>query len=319
MNSLRKSSPHQSVLLDEAVTALVRSPSGIYVDGTFGRGGHSAEILSRLNSDGLLLAIDRDQQAVEYGRDSFSSDSRIEIELSNFSNLKTLVLERNWQGKLSGVLLDLGVSSPQLDQAERGFSFQKAGPLDMRMSQHAGESAAEWINRAEADEIADVLWSYGDERFSRRIARAILREREEEPIETTTRLAEIVRAAIPGFDPKKDAATRTFQAIRIHINDELGELKTLLAEVLDLLAPGGRLVVISFHSLEDRLVKRFIREHSTPPKAHRDIPIQNEIHAPLKLKPVGKAVKASGDEMSENPRSRSAVMRVAERLEEIAA
>lgn len=313
MSAPQKSSPHQSVLLDEAVQALVHSSSGIYVDGTFGRGGHSAKILSELSSDGSLLAIDRDQQAVNYGQEIFAHEPRIEIALSNFSNLRTLVLERSWQGKLSGVLLDLGVSSPQIDQAERGFSFQKNGPLDMRMSQFAGETAADWINRAEADEIADVLWSYGDERFSRRIAKAILREREIEPIETTSRLAAIVRAAIPGFDPKKDAATKTFQAIRIFINDELGELKAVLNDVVDLLAPGGRLVVISFHSLEDRLVKRFIKEYSTPPRTHRDIPIQNEVIAPTKLRAIGGAIKASQSEVGANPRSRSAVMRIAER------
>ena len=314
MSHPQKSSPHQSVLLDEAVQALVHSPSGIYVDGTFGRGGHSSEILSKLNTEGHLLAIDRDEEAVNYGRNIFSGDPRIDIALSNFSNLKTLVLERNWQNRVSGVLLDLGVSSPQLDQAERGFSFQRNGPLDMRMSQHAGESAAEWLNRADADEIADVLWSYGDERFSRRIARAILREREIEPIETTARLADIVRSTIPGYDPKKDAATRSFQAIRIFINDELGELKALLADVVDLLAPGGRLVVISFHSLEDRLVKRFIKENSTPPRLHRDIPVRNEVAAPVKLHALGKAIKAEQSEIDVNPRSRSAVMRIAERV-----
>ena len=313
MSRPQTSSPHQSVLLDEAVQALVQSPDGIYVDATFGRGGHSAEILSKLGAKGLLLAVDRDDQAVEYGRKKFATESRIDIQLSNFSNLKTLVLERNWQGKLSGVLLDLGVSSPQLDQAERGFSFQRNGPLDMRMSQFAGESAADWINRAEADEIADVLWSYGDERFSRRIARAILREREIEPIETTTRLADIVRSAIPGYDPKKDAATRTFQAIRIFINDELGELKALLADVVDLLAPGGRLVVISFHSLEDRLVKRFIKEQSTQPQLHRDIPIRHEVETPVKMRAISGAIKAGQSEIELNPRSRSAVMRIAER------
>ena len=308
-----QSSPHYSVLLDEAVQALVQSPSGIYVDATFGRGGHSRQILSLLDDKGSLLALDRDQQAVDFGRDSFAEESQIDIQLSRFSQLKTLVLERNWQGKLSGVLLDLGVSSPQLDEAERGFSFQRQGPLDMRMSQYAGESAAQWINRAEADEIADVLWQYGEERFSRRIARAILREREEAPIETTSRLAEIIRAAIPGFDPKKDAATRSFQAIRIFINDELGELRQLLDDVVDLLAPNGRLVVISFHSLEDRLVKRFIRKNSTPPKVHRDIPVQNEVPMQMKLRSLGGAIKASQSEVAENTRSRSAVMRIAER------
>lgn len=313
MNNPLTSSPHQSVLLDEAVQALVGSPAGIYVDGTFGRGGHSAEILSRLGPDGRLLAIDRDQEAVDFGRKRFSGEDRIDIALSNFSNLKTLVMERNWQGKLEGVLLDLGVSSPQLDQAERGFSFQRNGPLDMRMNQLSGESAAEWINRADAEEIADVIWSYGDERFSRRIARAILREREIEPIETTARLADIVRSAIPGYDPKKDAATRTFQAIRIFINDELGELERFLDDVIDLLAPGGRLVVISFHSLEDRIVKRFIKAQSTPPRVHRDIPVQNEVDAPVKLRALGGVVKARPDEIEVNVRSRSAVMRVAER------
>jgi 16S rRNA (cytosine1402-N4)-methyltransferase len=319
MNRPLTSSPHQSVLLDEAVQALVGSPSGIYIDATFGRGGHSEKILSKLDSDARLLAIDRDEEAVAFGREKFAAEPRIEFALSSFSNLKTLVVERNWQGKLSGVLLDLGVSSPQLDQAERGFSFQRSGPLDMRMSQHRGETAADWINRAGDEEIADVLWNYGEERFSRRIARAILREREIEPITTTTRLAEIVRASIPGFDPKKDAATRTFQAIRIFINDELGEVATLLEDVVDLLAPGGRLVVISFHSLEDRLVKRFIRAQSTAPRIHRDIPVRNEIAAPVKLKSLGGAIKASQSEIDLNTRSRSAVMRVAERLEGVAA
>ena len=307
------SSSHQSVLLDEAVQALVHAPSGIYIDGTFGRGGHSSEILSQLDSDGRLLALDRDQDAVNFGLEHFKDESRIDMQLSNFSNLKTLVLERSWQGRLAGVLLDLGVSSPQLDEAERGFSFQRSGPLDMRMSQHAGESATDWINRAEADEIANVLWEYGDERFSRRIARAILRERDEAPIETTARLAEIVRSAIPGFDPRKDSATRSFQAIRIYINDELGELKALLADAVDLLAPGGRLVVISFHSLEDRIVKRFIRDQSTPPQAHKDIPLQNEVLAKMKLRSLGGAIKAGKSETDVNPRSRSAIMRVAER------
>ncbi len=313
MSLNQTSSPHQSVLLDEAVQALVHTPSGIYIDGTFGRGGHSTEILSQLDSEGRLLALDRDQDAVSFGLEQFKVEPRIDIQLSNFSNLKTLVLERSWQGKLAGILLDLGVSSPQLDEADRGFSFQRSGPLDMRMSQHAGESAADWVNRAEADEIADVLWNYGEERFSRRIARAILRERDEAPIETTARLAEIVRSAIPGFDPRKDSATRSFQAIRIFINDELGELKALLADSVDLLAPGGRLVVISFHSLEDRLVKRFIRDQSTPPQVHRDIPVQNEVVPQMKMRALSGAIKASRSEIDVNPRSRSAIMRIAER------
>lgn len=313
MSLHQTSSPHQSVLLDEAVQALVHTPGGIYIDGTFGRGGHSSEILSRLDAEGRLLALDRDQEAINFGLEHFKGEPRIDVQLSNFSNLKTLVLERSWQGKLAGVLLDLGVSSPQLDEAERGFSFQRSGPLDMRMSQHAGESAADWINKAEADEIADVLWEYGEERFSRRIARAILRERDEAPIETTARLAEIVRSAIPGFDPRKDSATRSFQAIRIFINDELGELKALLADAVDLLAPGGRLVVISFHSLEDRIVKRFIRDQSTPPQVHKDIPVQNEVVAQMKLRSLGGAIKAGRSETDVNPRSRSAIMRVAER------
>ena len=315
MKTDQQSSPHYSVLLDEAVQALVQDPSGLYVDGTFGRGGHSQEILAKLNASGCLLAIDRDQAAVDYGREHFAGEPRLEVQLSNFSQLKTLVLERSWQGRLSGVLLDLGVSSPQLDEAERGFSFQRSGPLDMRMCQVSGETAADWINRAEAGEIADVLWDYGEERFSRRIARAILREREESPIETTARLAEIVRAAIPGFDPRKDAATRSFQAIRIFINDELGELKKLLDDVVDLLGPSGRLVIISFHSLEDRIVKRFIKKNSTPPQMHRDIPVQNEVEVEMKLRPLGSAIKASKHELDANARSRSAIMRVAERTE----
>ena len=314
MTSLTTSGPHQSVLLREAVEQLVVDPSGIYVDATFGRGGHTREILSKLGPKARLLALDRDSDAVAYGEQWVALEPRCELVLSNFSDLRRLIAERGWLGRISGLLLDLGVSSPQLDERMRGFSFKQDGPLDMRMSQDRGETAADWVNRAEAEEIARVLWEFGEERHSRRIAKAILRERELKPFETTRQLAELVRRTLPATDSGKDPSTRTFQAIRIHINDELGELQKLLADVVDLLCIGGRLVVISFHSLEDRIVKRFIRDASTAPRTPRDIPEWGSLSVVMPLVSVGKAIRATDAESGANPRARSAIMRVAQRV-----
>lgn len=307
------SGPHQTVLLTEAIDALVQDPAGTYVDGTFGRGGHSAAALEKLGEQGFLLAIDRDPEAISYGTEKFANEPRIEFVHAEFSNLKSVILERNLAGNLSGVLLDLGVSSPQLDEAERGFSFMREGPLDMRMNNSAGMTAADWLNTAADSEISEVLKVYGEERFARRIARGIVDARAENPLTTTRELADVIKASVPAFDKGKHPATRSFQAIRIFINRELAELETALSDVIELLAPQGRLVVISFHSLEDRLVKRFMRDASRPPRLPKEIPVvDRQAKTPLRL--LGKPVYASKAEVEANPRSRSAVMRVAERV-----
>lgn len=305
---------HETVLLREAVDALLTDPSGFYVDGTFGRGGHSTALLSGLSASGELLAIDRDSEAVAVGLESFAGDKRIEIAQTEFSNVSALVEQRNKLGKVSGMLFDLGVSSPQIDKAERGFSFSKEGALDMRMSAGKGLSAADWLNSAELEEIVKVLKEYGEEKFARRIATAIVARQQSAPLETTTDLVELIDQAVPVKDPNKHPATRSFQAIRIHINDELGEVERMLNDSVDLLAPEGRLVVISFHSLEDRIVKRFMRDHSRPKPVPRDIPVTANQSDRPRLKLVGKAIKPSAAEVARNPRARSAVMRVAEKV-----
>lgn len=304
---------HITVLLEEAVDALVQDASGAYVDGTFGRGGHSARILERLSDRGRLLAIDKDEAAIETAHHRFGQDSRFVIEHTSFAELARLVEARGWQGKLAGVLLDLGVSSPQLDEPERGFSFLHDGPLDMRMDQTRGQSAAEWINSAEEAEIARVLKEYGEERFARRIARALVAARAEAPIERTARLAQIVKDANPAWEKNKHPATRAFQGIRIYINNELGDLEAVLAQALEALAVGGRLVVISFHSLEDRLVKRFIRRHEKGDPLPRGLPVMDSA-LNKRLRSISKAQKVGADELGRNLRSRSAVMRVAEKV-----
>lgn len=304
---------HATVLRDEAVAALVTDPNGFYVDGTFGRGGHSAAILERLSSGGRLLAIDKDPQAIATARDRFAGDQRFDIVQGSFAQLKRYVEDRGALGAVDGVLLDLGVSSPQLDQPERGFSFLADGPLDMRMDPTAGISAADWLATAKEEDIAEVLKVYGEERFARRMARAIVREREQAPILRTARLAEIVAAANPAWEKGKHPATRAFQAIRIFINRELEDLETLLADVLDVLAIGGRLVVISFHSLEDRVVKRFIRRQEKGPQLPRGLPVRDD-ELEIRMRGLGKAVRASEEEVRTNVRSRSAIMRVAERV-----
>ena len=316
MGDLNESScsKHTTVLLQEAADALVTDTEGFYVDGTFGRGGHSSAILQRLKGVGGLLSVDRDPEAVSVGNERFGSDKRIEIVHSEFSNASSLVEERGRLGAVTGMLFDLGVSSPQIDNPDRGFSFLKDGALDMRMSSGEGMSAADWVNSADLEEIVRVLKDYGEERFARRIATAIIEQRAEAPIATTAELVDLIDKAMPVKDPHKHPATRTFQAIRIHINKELDELKQVLADALQMLAPEGRLVVISFHSLEDRIVKRFMRDHSRPAVLPRDLPIgEDQIEKPM-LRLIGKAVKPDSDQISKNPRARSAVMRVAERV-----
>lgn len=304
---------HQTVLLDEAVQALIQDPDGFYVDATFGRGGHSALCLQRLSDAGRLLAIDKDAQALAYGLERFAGDPRFELVQASFADLHRLIKERQQLGQVQGLLLDLGVSSPQLDQAERGFSFLQDGPLDMRMDQTRGESAAEWIARATESELIRVFKDYGEERFAKRMARALISAREETPITRTGQLAELIKAANPAWEKGKHPATRVFQAIRIHINGELRDLESVLAQSLEVLAPGGRLVVISFHSLEDRLVKRFIRRQEQGPSLPRGLPLQ-DVQIERHMRRCGGAVRASDDEISSNQRSRSAVMRVAEKL-----
>ncbi|WP_078085698.1 16S rRNA (cytosine(1402)-N(4))-methyltransferase RsmH [Microbulbifer mangrovi] len=302
---------HRSVLLREAVDALVVDPDGFYIDGTFGRGGHSALVLERLGEAGRLLAVDKDPQAIEFAGERFGSEPRFDIWHGSFADMDQAAA--GMAGQVSGILLDLGVSSPQLDQAERGFSFMQDGPLDMRMDTSRGMSAADWVNTESEAELARVFKEYGEERFARRMAGAIVRRRVEEPFARTLDLAEVVKAANPAWEKGKHPATRVFQAIRIHVNGELDDLKAALEKSLALLKPGGRLVVISFHSLEDRIVKRFIREQEKGPQLPRGLPVMDsQIHRTLRS--LGKAVKAEAEEIGDNVRSRSAVMRVAERL-----
>ena len=329
---------HKPVLLSEALEALAIRPEGIYVDGTFGRGGHARAILERLGPDGRLLAVDKDPEAVRTGRELSTADHRFDIERGTFAMLGALVTQRGWTGRIDGILLDLGVSSPQLDDPTRGFSFRQDGPLDMRMDPHSGVSAADWLAEASEEAIARVLKEYGEERFARRIARALVHERETAgPVRTTGRLAALIAAAVPARDRfaggktgrakrarragsmegagqrGKDPATRSFQALRIFINRELDELDEFLPQVPELLAPGGRLAVISFHSLEDRRVKRFIRDQQRGDEFPPDMPITADRLSP-RLRKIGGAVRADQHELSTNPRARSAVLRVAERL-----
>ncbi len=305
-------SGHQSVLLQPSVEALRVDPAGIYIDGTFGRGGHSERILSLLGEQGRLIAIDRDPEAVAYGQRHFAGDSRFSIVHGSFAMLAEVAQQAGVTGRVDGILLDLGVSSPQLDQAERGFSFANSGPLDMRMDSSHGESAAQWLARAEAAEIADVLKAYGEERHAKRIARAIVAARAQAPITTTGHLAQVVSEANPSWEKGKHPATRSFQAIRIHINGELEAIKACLAQVIDVLALGGRLAVISFHSLEDRIVKRFMRDQAKGDRFPPGVPVRQDQLQP-RLRLVGKPIHPDASEIDANPRARSAVLRVAER------
>ncbi|MGQ0699129.1 MAG: 16S rRNA (cytosine(1402)-N(4))-methyltransferase RsmH [Panacagrimonas sp.] len=309
---------HRPVMLAEALAGLAVRSGGIYVDATYGRGGHSAAILEAIGEQGFLHALDRDPQACHAAWSRFAQRSNFRIHRRNFSELAALGSDLDLSRKVDGLLLDLGVSSPQFDDAERGFSFANDGPLDMRMDPESGESAAEWLAHAKEAEIADVLWTYGEERASRRIARRLVEARIETPIERTAQLAEMIVRAMPGPRQKIHPATRSFQAIRIFINRELDALESALLASLDLLAPGGRLAVISFHSLEDRIVKRFMREsQAASPDAemerrNRHLPIPPEAAATKKLRTISREFPTEA-ECRDNPRARSAVLRVAER------
>ena len=300
---------HRPVLLEEAIAALMVSVDGTYVDGTFGRGGHATRILESLSPRGSLLALDQDPEAAAVAELICANDSRMRFRLTNFRALADCAAP----GSVQGVLLDLGVSSPQLDNPARGFSFSQDGPLDMRMDPEGGQSAADWLANVKEAELARVLKELGEERFARRIARAIVNARREGPIQRTAHLAEIISAANPKWEPNKHPATRSFQAIRLHINSELESLQDALSAALSVLAKGGRLVVISFHSLEDRIVKRFIRNASRGRQLPPGVPISFE-EQQVSLKPIGKAVMPSPTEVAANPRARSAVMRIAERI-----
>lgn len=302
---------HIPVMLNEAVEGLAVRAGGRYLDGTFGRGGHARAVLSRLGPEGRLLLMDRDPQAIAAAQTAFAGDARVAIRHANFS---TLAEWDETAAGLDGVLLDLGVSSPQLDEAARGFSFMADAPLDMRMDPTQGESAADFLAHAEEREIADVLWTYGEERFSRKIARVIVERRKESPITRTGELAALIERLIGRREPGKHPATRTFQALRIRVNGELDALQRGLDAALERLSPGGRLSIISFHSLEDRIVKQFIRDHSGRVQGSRRGP--PVAAAPARLAAVGKAQFPSEAEQSANPRARSAVLRVAEKLAE---
>ena len=304
---------HYSVLLGESIDALAINPDGIYVDGTFGRGGHSRKILAALSDKGRLIAFDKDPQAIGEGAMLAELDRRFVIAHSSFAEIKNVLTTEGVAGKVDGILLDLGVSSPQLDNAGRGFSFLQDGPLDMRMDNSAGRTAADWINTADEKDIAFVLKEYGEERFAKRMARAVVERRQISPIITTREFATIISEANPRWEKGKHPATRAFQAVRIFINTELDDLKKALVDAVDVLADQGRLVVISFHSLEDRIVKRFFRDQSRGKEFPPGIPVTEQMLM-KKLRTVGKAVKAGQDEVENNVRSRSAIMRIAERI-----
>jgi 16S rRNA (cytosine1402-N4)-methyltransferase len=302
---------HQAVLLEEAVSSLRVRGDGNYLDATFGRGGHSRAIMARLTEQGRLYTLDKDPQAVAAGLAEWGDDPRFSIVQGSFAEMDRMVREWQIERNLDGILLDLGVSSPQLDDPERGFSFRNGGPLDMRMDPTTGVSAAEWLAETPEREMSRVFWEFGEERHARRIARSIVHARQQQPLETTTQLAELIESTI-GKHEKKHPATRCFQAIRIVVNDELGDLASGLDAAIRQLRPGGRLVAISFHSLEDRLVKRTFREAARPGRVRRNIPEHPDWSPRLKL--IGKAIRPSEQEISANPRARSAIMRVAEKV-----
>ncbi|RME32610.1 MAG: 16S rRNA (cytosine(1402)-N(4))-methyltransferase RsmH [Gammaproteobacteria bacterium] len=304
---------HLPVMPEEVCEALKIIPDGVYIDGTFGRGGHARRILDRLGPQGRLLALDRDPEAVAAGRRLQEQDPRLQMHHATFDQMERIARRAGVLGAVAGILLDLGISSPQLDQGERGFSFSREGPLDMRMDPGSGEPAAAWLRRASREEMARVFHDYGEERYARRIARAIERERRVAPIETTTRLAEVIAAAHPRWPRDQHPATRCFQAIRIHINRELELLEAALAQACDLLGAGGRLAVISFHSLEDRLVKRFMREQAVGASLPPDLPVPAGHYRP-RLRIIGRPLRPGEQELARNRRARSAILRVAERV-----
>ncbi|HAT9728782.1 TPA: 16S rRNA (cytosine(1402)-N(4))-methyltransferase RsmH [Legionella pneumophila] len=309
----REMAKHQSVLLHESIKGLAIKADGIYFDGTFGRGGHSREILNHLSDKGRLFAIDKDLDAVQYAKDYFGLDKRFQIFHGSFAQIKEFASQAGVIGAVDGILLDLGVSSPQLDNPERGFSFMLQGPLDMRMDLTQSINAANFVNEAEVNELAHIFRAYGEERFAGRIAKAIVDARKLKPITTTLELAEIVKEANPKWEKHKHPATRVFQAIRIHVNQELTDLSNCLEQCLDVLGPGGRLAVISFHSLEDRIVKQFMRDKEQGNRPPVEVPIKYE-ELKTNFKKVGKAVKPQSSEIKENVRSRSAVLRIGEKL-----
>lgn len=305
---------HQPVMVQEVIKYLAVKEDGFYIDATFGRGGHSREILNRLGEKGFLLAIDKDPEAINFGKQHFKENEHFLIQQGSFVMLQSIVNELGWAQKVNGILLDLGVSSPQLDDPDRGFSFIHDGPLDMRMNPEQGLDAASWINSEREEEIARVLFEYGEERYARRIARAIVLERSREAITRTKRLADIISKANPAWEKHKHPATRSFQAIRIHINQELKELEDCLQQSLTVLAVTGRLAVISFHSLEDRIVKRFVQKEERGGEFPRDLPVtQDKLGA--RVKRIAWGVRASEIEINQNPRSRSAILRVVEKIQ----
>lgn len=308
------SETHIPVLKREALAALDIQNGGVYIDATLGRAGHACGIAEQMGSSGKLIALDRDPQAISLGCELFNGDDRVQIVHGEFSRLRELVFEYAHIEKVDGILMDLGVSSPQLDQAERGFSFMRDGELDMRMDPSNGESAADWLARVEERDLVKVLFEFGEEKFARRIARAIVLTRDETKIESTLQLANLIASSIPKKDKHKHPATRTFQAIRLQVNQELWQISAALPQAVDLLNEGGRLVVISFHSLEDRIVKRFIRDLATPNLPPRNIPVTEEDYR-TPLTAIGKAIKPSRQEIQANPRSRSSVLRVAQRTD----
>ena len=304
---------HTPVLIEEVLAALALRPAGLYVDATFGRGGHSARILQALGPEGRLIAIDRDPAAIYAGRLRFAAEPRLRLVQGEFAELAPLVRAQALRAQCDGIVFDLGLSSPQLDEAARGFSFNKDGPLDMRLDPTRGEPVSAWLARASRDEMRHVIATYGEERFALGIAREIERVREAQPLTRTSALAALVARVVRTREPGKHPATRTFQALRIWINDELGQIERGLDQALELLAPSGRLVAISFHSLEDRLVKSFIRRHSEPDPVFAGLPhLPEQAQPPLRR--IGRKQRASLDEIRANPRARSALLRVAERI-----
>ncbi|MBD9354483.1 16S rRNA (cytosine(1402)-N(4))-methyltransferase RsmH [Methylomonas albis] len=305
---------HQTVLYEEALQQLNIKPDGIYLDCTFGRGGHSRGILKLLNDSGRLLALDRDMDAISSDEAKhLMIDSRFSLHHASFAELSTAIEQHGYTGKVDGILMDLGVSSPQLDNAERGFSFLRDGPLDMRMDSNHGLSAEVYLAGVDEKELVRVLFEYGEERFARRIANAVVTQRQQQPLQTTLQLAKLIENSVPFRDKHKHPATRSFQAIRIEINQELEQIKTGLKQAVDVLAPDGRLVVIAFHSLEDRIVKRFIRDQSGPKTNPGKLPIKEQDIEQGQLRKIGKSIRAQQQELQQNPRARSAVMRVGEK------
>jgi 16S rRNA (cytosine1402-N4)-methyltransferase len=309
----RSEAAHEPVMLGEVLQQLAIRAEGTYIDGTYGRGGHALPVLQRLGTGGRLLVMDRDPAAIAHARRALGSDPRAAVAHGSFGALGEQVERRGWQGTVDGVLLDLGLSTPQLESSGRGFSFRRDEPLDMRFDPGSGRAAQDWLNSAPQQEIERVLREYGEERFARRVAAAVVRERQHAPIADSGRLRELVAGALPSRERDKHPATRTFQALRIQTNDELGELRRALPAATGALRTGGRLVVISFHSLEDRIVKRYLRAESLAPPAPVELPHARAAFRP-RLRLVGRALKPGAAEVARNPRARSAVLRVAERL-----